>query len=451
MSPPRYRPYPVYKPSGVEWLGEVPAHWDVKRLKVLAIVQLSNVDKKAVEGQESVRLCNYTDVYYHERITADLEFMAATATPEQVQRFALRAGDVLITKDSESWTDIAVPAVVAEDLPDVLCGYHLALIRPHGGSSGQFLGRAFSAVGPRDQFQIAANGITRFGLGADAIRAGVFAIPPLPEQRAIVSFLDRETARIDTLVAKNERLIELLREQRTVLITRAVTKGLDPNVPMKDSGVEWLGEVPVGWEVKRLKFLLAAALKYGANEPAEIDDPDLPRYVRITDIDENDGLREETFKSLPADVAQEYLLLEGDLLFARSGATAGKSFLYRPSWGTCAYAGYLIRARMDTTLASPEFVRYFTASTSYWQWLSATFIQATIQNVSADKYASLFIPQPPLPEQRTIATYLDRETTRIDALVAKVREAIDRLTELRTALISAAVTGKIDVTGESAS
>src|SRR5690606_28648134 len=207
------------------------------------------------EGQESIRLCNYTDVYYNECITADLEFMAATATRDQVRRFALRAGDVLITKDSESWTDIAVPAVVSQDLPNVLCGYHLAHIRPAAGAVGAFLSRAFSAVGPRDQFQVAANGITRFGLGGEAIRSGVFAMPPEPEQRAIAAFLDRETARIDALVAKKERLIELLQEKRTALITRAVTKGLDPTVPMKDSGVERLGEIPAHWEVKRLRHV----------------------------------------------------------------------------------------------------------------------------------------------------------------------------------------------------
>src|SRR5688572_16784437 len=117
------KPYPTYKNSGVEWLGKIPTHWEVKRLKTISAVQLSNVDKKSVEGQEAVRLCNYVDVYYNERITSELEFMAATATSDQVRRFSLRAGDVLITKDSESWSDIAVSAVVAEDLPGVLCGY----------------------------------------------------------------------------------------------------------------------------------------------------------------------------------------------------------------------------------------------------------------------------------------------------------------------------------------
>ena len=217
---------------------------------------------------------------------------------------------------------------------------------------------------------------------------------------------------------------------------------------MKDSGVEWLGKIPAHWEAKRLKFILAAPLKYGANEAAELDDPELPRYIRITDIDESDGLRDETFKSLAADVAHQYLLREGDLLLARSGATAGKTFLYRGSWGKCAYAGYLIRARLDSKQGYPDFIRYFTASASYWQWLSAAFIQATIQNVSAERYASLWLPIPPLSEQCAVAAVLDRETAKVDALVTKTRDAINRLNEYRTALISAAVTGKIDVRGE---
>ena len=207
----RFRPYPEYTDSGVEWLGELPAHWEVRRLKTTASVQLSNVDKHSEEGQVPVRLCNYVDVYYNDLITVDLEFMNATATPAQVRRFRLCAGDVVITKDSESWTDIAVPAVVGEDLSDVLCGYHLAHIKPGPGLDGRFLARQFSAIGTRDQFYVAANGITRFGLGGDAICTGLFPIAPIEEQRTIADFLDRETAKIDALVATKDRLMSCFR------------------------------------------------------------------------------------------------------------------------------------------------------------------------------------------------------------------------------------------------
>ena len=207
--------------------GEIPAHWEVKRLKSFANVQLSNVDKKSEEGQAQVLLCNYVDVYYNERIGSGIDFMSATATEDEVHRFALRKGDVLITKDSESWTDIAVPAVVAQDLPDVLCGYHLAHIRPHSICDGGYLSRAFSAAGMRDQFQVSANGITRYGLSGDDIRSGEFPFPPLSEQQTITEFLDRETAKIDELAAKIREAIDRLKELRTALISAAVTGQID--------------------------------------------------------------------------------------------------------------------------------------------------------------------------------------------------------------------------------
>jgi type I restriction enzyme, S subunit len=129
----KFNPYPKYKDSGVEWLGQIPEHWEVRRLKTIASIELSNVDKKSIEGQIPVKLCNYLDVYNNEKILQNIPFMKATATEEQVKRLSLKQGDVLVTKDSESWTDIAVPSIVAEPLRGVLCGYHLAMIRPFPG------------------------------------------------------------------------------------------------------------------------------------------------------------------------------------------------------------------------------------------------------------------------------------------------------------------------------
>jgi len=212
----------------------------------------------------------------------------------------------------------------------------------------------------------------------------------------------------------------------------------------RDSGVKWLGAVPEGWGEKRLKYIASESLKYGANESAELDDPDLPRYIRITDIAENGSLRVDTFKSLPEDVARPYLLKSGDILFARSGATVGKSFIYHESWGRACYAGYLIRLRINSRVAAPEFISYFASSSAYWDWASSIFIQATIQHISAEKYANFSVAIPPLPEQRTIAAFLDRETGRIDALIAKKERQIELLQEKRAALISHAVTNGLD-------
>jgi type I restriction enzyme S subunit len=408
------------------------------------------VDKKTREGEAPVRLCNYTDVYYSDTINSTDGFMEATATPEEVTRFQLHKDDVLITKDSESRDDIAVPAYVARDLPGVLCGYHLALVRPQQEEViGRFLHYCFLEGSVAHQFTVGANGITRFGLSQDVLNDAHLPVPPLPTQRTIASFLDRETARIDTLIKKKERLLELLEEKRTALITQAVIKGLDPDVPMKDSGVEWLGEIPAHWEVVPLKRLLVKPLQYGANESGVTFDPKLPRYIRITDIDHASELRSlDQAQSLPEDRAAGYIVGEGDVLFARSGATAGKSFLIRPSMGCAAFAGYLIRAVPHPSRLIGEWLWSYSRSSAYLRWLASIFVQATIQNVSAEKYGNLPVPCPPAGEQQRILARLSTPGARLDRLRSKVERAVELLREYRTALISAAVTGQLDIPAE---
>ncbi len=216
------------KDSGVEWLGEVPEGWKVRKLKHIASVKFSSVDKKTEEGEQPVCLCNYVNVYYNDYITSDLELMKATASVAEIQNYTLRGGDILITKDSESWDDIAVPAYVSSDINNVLCGYHLAQIRPNISlSDGEYLFQSFYTRGINDQFRVAATGVTRYGLGKYWLENSLFLVPPLPEQRAIAAFLDRETGRIDTLTTKVHESISKLREYRTALISAAVTGKID--------------------------------------------------------------------------------------------------------------------------------------------------------------------------------------------------------------------------------
>ena len=209
----------------------------------------------------------------------------------------------------------------------------------------------------------------------------------------------------------------------------------------KDSGIPWLGEVPEHWEVKRLKFMLSEKLKYGANESAESDEPEQPRYIRITDIDEQGNLKDDTFKSLEFEKAKDYLLNVNDILLARSGATVGKSFLYKENLKNFAcYAGYLIRARLDQKKFNANFVNYYFQSTGYWDWIKSVNIQATIQNVSAEKYNDFVLSVPTLIEQTAIAHYLDTKLGEIDALIDKQQTLIEKLAEQRTAVITHAVT-----------
>ncbi|WP_146596001.1 restriction endonuclease subunit S [Novipirellula galeiformis] len=189
-----------------------------------------------------------------------------------------------------------------------------------------------------------------------------------------------------------------------------------------------------------MKTFLAAPLQYGANEAADLDDRTLPRFVRITDIDESGALRDETFRSLPRHLAQPYLLHDNDILLARSGGTVGKSFIYSTDWGEACFAGYLIRARLRRSVCTPKFLYYFCQTPEYWNYIDCSQIQATIQNVSAEKYANLHIPLPPSDEQKQIAAFLDYETAKIDALIEKQQQLIALLGEKRQAVISHAVT-----------
>ncbi|WP_211232645.1 NADAR domain-containing protein [Marinobacterium litorale] len=217
-----------FKPSGVEWIGDIPEHWEARRLRTLAAVRASGVDKNTNEDEVPVMLCNYVDVYKNDRITAAIDFMKATATLEEIRAFELKAGDVIITKDSESWDDIAIPTFVPEALPGVVCAYHLALIRPFSGEiEGEFLFRAFSSDPVADQFRIAATGVTRFGLAQGAIKGAFFPLPPLEEQRVIIAHINEKCAEISQAISRAEREIELMREYHTRLISDVVTGQVD--------------------------------------------------------------------------------------------------------------------------------------------------------------------------------------------------------------------------------
>ena len=274
----KWATYQAYKDSGIEWLGEIPEGWQVLRLKHIAKVNFSNVDKHTVEGEKSIRLCNYVDVYYNDYISEDFELMHATATKAEIEKFTLKSGDVIITKDSEAWDDIAVSAYVPEDMPSVLCGYHLARIRTiENQADGKYLFRAFCSHGINYQFKVVTTGVTRYGLGKYGLDNALFILPSINEQTAIATFLDRETFQIDALIEKKKRQIELLKEKRSALISHAVTKGLDPKAKMKDSGIEWLGEIPEEWKKVRAKFCVLLNMGQSPNsEDCNIDGIGLP-------------------------------------------------------------------------------------------------------------------------------------------------------------------------------
>lgn len=438
----RWKRYSAYKDSGLSTGVQIPTHWSMMRLKYIAAVRPSNVDKKTVEGQEAVRLCNYVDVYKNDYITDDFDFMQASATPAQIEAFTLKSGDVIVTKDSETWMDIAVPAHVDVDLPGVICGYHLALVRPRPERiSGEYLFRSFVASGVMDQFRLAANGITRFGLGTSAIADSLIPLPPIEEQRRIKKFLKTETAKIDALIAKKNRLIELLQEQRTALISHAVTKGVDPTVPMKDSGVEWLGRIPAHWGVIQSRRVFQVR-----NEPALESDEQLTASQKYGMLPQKEFMEREgrrvvvTIKGVdslrhvePNDYVISLRSFQGGIEWCKlSGSVTFHYVVLKPV----------------KPIHPPYFGQLFKSNVFIQALRSTTDFIRDGQDLRYSQFVLVPLPVVPMDEQAAIASFLDRETDRLDRLTAKVGEAIDKLREYRTALISAAVTGKIDVREE---
>ncbi|AAU90501.1 conserved hypothetical protein [Methylococcus capsulatus str. Bath] len=216
------------KPSGIQWLGEVPEHWEVASIKHIADVRFSGVDKHSNDDETPVRLCNYTDVYKNERITADMDLMRATATAAEIARLTLKAGDVILTKDSETPDDIGVPAWVPEDLPGVVCAYHLGLLRPVPQRVlGEFLFRSIGSTRTAQQFHVLATGVTRFALGKHDVKNAIIALPPVEEQQAICRWIVEECQPLDEAIARAEEEIQLIREYRDRLIADVVTGQID--------------------------------------------------------------------------------------------------------------------------------------------------------------------------------------------------------------------------------
>jgi len=424
--------------SHLQWLAALPDGWKAKPLRAVADYSVSNVDKIPAEDETPVRLCNYSDVYNNEFINLALEFMHATASEDEIRKFRLAVNDVIITKDSESWDDIGVPALVRETDDDLVCGYHLAILRPRPDRiTGSFLFRCLQAKPVRIQIELAASdGVTRFGVPKSAIGGVWLPAPPLLRQRAITEYLDRETARLDALIVAKERSIGLLAEKRQALITRAATRGLDPNSPLRDSSIPWLGEIPAHWGVRRIAWLF-----WERDQRGEPDLPLLEVSIRAGVV-----LREfsdEKIESTAADFNTYKVARLGDVVFNKmrmwQGAVgvAPEDGLVSPDYVVAApvgslspeYAGLLFR----TPVFSAECGRR--SHGIVWDRLRLYW----------EEFRDITVPLPSPSEQAAIVSHVAVETRKLDRLTAASNRTIALLKERRSALIAAAVTGQIDI------
>lgn len=270
-------------------------------------------------------------------------------------------------------------------------------------------------------------------------------VPPVEIQKKIAKYLDQKCEDIDAVYVEIEKQIETLEEYKKSIITEAVTKGLDPDVEMKDSGIEWVGMIPKNWNISRLKYELETSMKYGASEAGVEYSDDLPRYIRITDITNDNRLKTEGKLSLTEKQANGYMLEKDTVLFARSGGTVGKTFLYKPEYGKAAFAGYLISAIPDKEKMQAEWLYYFSLSNAYWDWANQIFTQATIQNIGADKYSNLPIPIPSIDIQNAIVNYLNKKCAEIDDIITDKKKQLKILEQYKKSLIYEYVTGKKEV------
>ena len=438
----KYQPYPAYQPSGVEWLGDVPAHWEVRRLKYLATVN----DEALPETTDPDMEITYVDIGNVDSVagitgTEDLAFEDA---PSRARRI-VRQGDVII---STVRTYLKSIARIGPTDANLIVSTGFAVIRPQkldGGFAAYAMGSPYFV----DRVVAHSVGVSYPAINASELACLDIALPPRPEQRAIAAFLDRETARIDALVAKKERLVELLQEKRTSLITHAVTRGLDPGAPMKDSGVEWLGEIPAHWEIAPVYARYEVALGKML-DTKRISGESLGSYVRNVDVQwDSVNIDDLPKMDFSAQERKQYRLQPGDLLVCEGGEV-GRTAIWQSNSGECFYQKAIHRVRPRSQGDVPRFFYYLMYSTARRGIFLAGTNPNTIPHLTAVQLRRYRFPFPPESEQKAISSFLDQETAKLDSLVAKIREAIARLSELRTALISAAVTGRIDVREEEA-
>ena len=436
------KPYSAYKGSGVPWLGEVPKHWGVVRLRNTSEMWVSNVDKHTKDDEQPVRLCNYVDVYKNDRIRSGIAFMSATATTDEIERFRLRSGDVLITKDSEAWNDIGVPALVENTEDDVVSGYHLALLRPFPERvNGGYLFRSLQCTAVAYQFHVEANGVTRYGLSHSAIKSVWLPLPPLPEQAAIVRFLDHADRRIRRYIRAKQKLIALLEKQKQAIIHQAVTGQIDvrtgrPYPAYKDSGVEWLGAVPAHWEVRRNGRLFVQRNETGFPE-LPILEVSLNTGVRIRDFENSDrkqimAVRTEYKRAAKGDIAYNMMRMwQGAVgMVPVDGLVSPAYVVARPLKGTeSRYFSNLFRTKAymaEVDKYSRGIVR--DRNRLYWE-----------------DFKQIPTPYPPPDEQGRIVQYLDKTTVYVDTAIVRADRQSELLQEYRTRLIADVVTGKLDV------
>jgi type I restriction enzyme S subunit len=428
--------YPKYKDSGVKWLGQVPEHWEVIRLKYVASM-------KGRLGWQGLRSDEYTEEgpflvtsehFTNDRVDWNRCFHVSEDRYAIAPEIQLRPDDVLMMKDGAAMGKLAY----VEHLPGPAClNSHLLLFRPLGGRfENRFLyyvlgGPDFNGYMIRER-----TGTTFFGISQERIASFPFAIPPLSEQERILRFIDVEASRMDALISEQQCLIDLLKENRQSIISRAVTKGLNPNAPMKPSGIDWIGDIPVHWDVERTRWLFAER-----DQRSKTGEEEMLTVSHLTGVTPRS---EKNVTMFEAETNEGYKLCRaGDLVINTLWAWMGAMGI-APIFGMVspAYNVYVPGKRLwpsyvDSLVRMPLFAQEITRySKGVWTSRLRLYPEGLYQ---------AYFPVPPLDEQKTIAEHIANESARIDSLILAANTSIEILQERRAILISNAATGRIDV------
>ena len=405
-------------------------------LKRIAAIRSSNVDKVVEDNEIPIRLCNYVDVYYNDQIHPALEFAAGSAKQSEIDRFGLRPGDVLITKDSETPDDIAVPALVVQGADDLVCGYHLALLRPNPSRlNGKFLFYALKSRSLQAAFSVLAQGITRFGLTLSGIGSVAIPLPDLPTQKAIADFLDRETARIDQLIEKKRRFINLANERWVSELNDAVFPTFS----------NW-SHLPGEWKKVRLKYLTdpMRPIMYGIVLPGP--NVEFGKLI-VKGGDVKPGrLDPELLCKTTIEIESSYVrsrVKAGDLIISIRGGIGDLEVVPKTIEGanlTQDAARIAPRSGIDV-----EWLRYALSAPVVFHLLEAKSLGAAVRGINIFDLKRVFVPTPPFETQTRIRDGLVATERRLARLKERVVQHTEKIQEFRSALITASVTGQIDV------
>ena len=445
---PRYQSYREYQDSGRGWIGAIPSHWRANRLKTVLAVPVSDGPHETPEFVlDGVPFLSVDGIQDGELRFDGCRYVSHDDHHRYRRKCAPRRDDVLMGKAAST-------GKIARVKVDFEFGIWspLALIRVNQeAATPAFVEYALKAPETQAQIDVLCNANTQKNIGMADIPSLVLPLPPLLEQRAIAAFLDRETANLDELIAKKERLIELLQEQRAAVITHAVTRGLDPTAPMKDSGVEWLGEVPQSWNLRRVRDVVSLLQTgpFGSQLHASEYVRDGVAVINPSNMAAGRAVSNPEITVTPEVAARlaRHRCELGDILFARRGDMGRCALVNDAAAGSiCGTGSLLIRA--DDALMNPAYLHLVLSSRGVREWLELESVGSTMNNLNASIVGQIPVLVPPLSEQRTIVTAAEIADLSMNGLQSRVLDAIERLREYRSALISAAVTGNIDVRDE---